>query len=263
MTAMRWTILTLLTFGYGIALGYGHLSLPAALTFGLLIMAGLCVRPFNHRAIIWVGHGLFILLAAALASHWLPGFFSARVIAAERFSPDAVPFSMYMNLDKPLIGFWILLACAWTVPRLSALQAARTSVLALVGTGVACMGAALALGFAGWQPKWPPHAYLWLLNNLLLVSVTEELLFRGYFQGGLQRLFKGLPHGGTVALCITALLFGLAHIGGGWQWVLLAGMAGLGYGLAYRFGGMQAAIITHFGVNLLHFSLFTYPMIDR
>jgi membrane protease YdiL (CAAX protease family) len=60
-----------------------------------------------------------------------------------------------------------------------------------------------------WAPKWPDQAWLWLLNNLLLVSLTEELLFRGYIQGGLQRLFR---HEG-LALLAAALLFGLAHLG--------------------------------------------------
>jgi len=43
--------------------------------------------------------------------------------------------------------------------------------------------------------------------------------------------------------------------------VLLATLAGIGYGLAYRFGGLAAAIAKHFGLNLLHFGLFTYPML--
>ena len=40
-----------------------------------------------------------------------------------------------------------------------------------------------------------------------------------------------------------------------------ASIAGVGYGLAYRFGGLGAAVATHFGLNLLHFGLFTYPML--
>lgn len=59
----------------------------------------------------------------------------------------------------------------------------------------------------------------------------------------------------------AATVFGLAHWGPGWQWVLLATLAGIGYGLAYRYGGLAAAIATHFGLNLLHFGLFTYPML--
>jgi len=43
--------------------------------------------------------------------------------------------------------------------------------------------------------------------------------------------------------------------------MLLAGLAGIGYGLAYRFGGLSAAIATHFGLNVLHLVFFTYPML--
>ncbi|MDT4871696.1 CPBP intramembrane metalloprotease [compost metagenome] len=93
------------------------------------------------------------------------------------------------------------------------------------------------------------------------MTLVEESLFRGYIQGGLSRAFKHLPQGEHLALLLASLVFGLAHLGAGWQWVLLSGLAGIGYGLAYRFGGLGAAIATHFGLNLLHFGLFTYPML--
>lgn len=263
MSAIRWTSLTLLIIGYSIALNHGDLSLPAAVFIGLLIMAGICVSQFSQRPVVWFGHGLFIVLAIALASHWLPGFFSSRVIAAERFSPNAAAFSMSLNLDKPLIGVWVLLACPWALPAIRARQVLKTTALTLLGTSALCMSVALLIGMLGWAPKWPPQSTIWLLNNLLLVTLTEELFFRAYLQGGLQQMCKKLPFGRTLALCGAATLFGLAHFGGGWQWILLAGLAGIGYGLAYRFGGLQAAVITHFGLNLVHFSLFTYPMFDR
>jgi membrane protease YdiL (CAAX protease family) len=263
MPAIRWTSLTLLTLGYCIALTFGDLGLPTAVTIGLLIMAGVCVTQFSQRAVVVFGHGLFLILAVALASHSLPGFFSERVIAAQRFSPDAALFSMYLNLDKPLIGFWILLACPWLLPAVRMRQAVKTALIALIATAVLCMSAAVALGVVGWSPKWPAQSPIWLLNNLLLVSLTEELFFRAYIQGGLQRLLARFSFGGSLALGIAAFVFGLAHLGGGWQWALLAGIGGIGYGLAYRYGGVQAAVVTHFGVNLLHFGLFTYPMFDR
>ncbi|MNT79709.1 CAAX amino terminal protease self- immunity [compost metagenome] len=93
------------------------------------------------------------------------------------------------------------------------------------------------------------------------MTLVEEALFRGYIQGGLSRRLEHLPYGENLALLLASLVFGLAHVGAGWQWVLLASLAGIGYGLAYRFGGLAAAIATHFGLNLLHFSLFTYPML--
>jgi membrane protease YdiL (CAAX protease family) len=263
MPAQRWTTLALLTLGYCFAVFYGQFSLPAVVTFGLLIMAGICVTEFSHWAVRATGHGLMIALTLALASHWMPGFLSARAIAAARFSPEAAPFSMFLYLDKPLVGFWVILACPWVFVRSSLRRTVLTNALTLPLTIIVCMACAVLLGVVGWAPKWPDQAGIWMFNNLLLVTLVEELLFRGYLQGGLTRLLARLPYHQTLALIITSLLFGLAHLGIGPEWALLAGIAGVGYGLAYRFGGLPAAVITHFGLNLTHFALFTYPMFNR
>ena len=263
MPATRWISLTLLAIGYCLALSVGQLSLPVAVTLGLLAMAGICVTQFRQRGVVWFGHGLFILLALGLATHWLPGFFNGRVIAAERFTPDAAPFSMFLNLDKPLIGFWLLLACPWLLPAVTPRQTVRAILLVLPVTALICLSTAMALGVIGWVPKWPQQSVLWLANNLLLVTLTEELFFRAYLQGSLQRLLQRFSHGPTMAIALAAALFGLAHAGAGWQWALLTTLAGVGYGIAFHRGGLPAAVLTHFGVNLVHFGLFTYPMFDR
>jgi uncharacterized protein len=43
----------------------------------------------------------------------------------------------------------------------------------------------------------------------------------------------------------------------------LASLAGIGYGVAYRYGGLLAAVAAHFGLNLVHLGRFTYPMLPR
>lgn len=261
MPALPWLYLALLSIGYAIALIYGQLGWLAAISVALLLLAGFAVRQPKIQAGRYIGHGLFIVLALALAMHWLPGFYNGRGIDPQRFTEDAVPFSMYLNQDKPLIGFWLLLVCPWIVGRRSLRLSIYATALALTLSVVLALGGALLLGVISWAPKWPDHTWLWVLNNLLLVSLVEEALFRGYIQGGLSRRLKHLPYGENLALLLASLLFGLVHLGAGWQWVLLAGLAGVGYGLAYRFGGLGAAIATHFGLNLLHFGLFTYPML--
>jgi len=263
MPALRWTALSLLSLGYCIALAYGQLSIPVVVTLGLLIMAGICVTQFTHWAVRASGHLLFMGLAAGLAIHWLPGFFSARAIAGVRFSPEAAPFSLYLNLDKPLIGFWIVLACPWVFTAVTLRRSIITTSLTLPITTAICLTTAVVLGLIGWVVKWPEQGGIWALNNLLLVTLTEELLFRGYIQGGLARLLKRAPFHQLLAIILASLIFGVSHLGAGWQWMLLAAMAGVGYGIAYRFGGLPAAVITHFGLNLVHFSLFTYPMFNR
>ncbi|MHC6224830.1 lysostaphin resistance A-like protein [Pseudomonas sp. X10] len=255
MLAPHWIGLTLLGFGYALALAFGTLTLLAVPSLLALLGAGVLVRRQAH----WqksLGHGLFILLAIALALHWLPGFNGAKVIDKAVLSEGALPFTLYLNLDKPLIGVWLLLACPWILMmRPQGLPVSLALILPL--TVATCLGGAWALGLVAWAPKWPEQAWIWLLNNLLLVSLTEELLFRGYIQGGLQRLFNNQ----ALALVTAALLFGLAHLGGGWQWFYLASLAGLGYGLAYRYGGLAAAVLCHFGLNLAHFAGFSYPML--
>jgi membrane protease YdiL (CAAX protease family) len=261
MIALTWTFLALLSFGYGLALTYGHLGWLSAIPVFLLLVAGAAVRQREIPFVRYLGHGLFIVLALTLATHWLPGFYNGRGIDPQRFTDNAVPFAMYLNLDKPLIGFWLLLVCPWIVGRRSFRLSLYATALALTLSAVLALGGALLLGMIAWAPKWPNQAWLWLLNNLLLVTLVEEALFRGYIQGGLSRLLKSRPYGENLALLLASSVFGLAHAGAGWQWILLATLAGVGYGLAYRFGGLAAAIATHFGLNLLHFGLLTYPML--
>jgi membrane protease YdiL (CAAX protease family) len=252
MTAPYWMILFLLSLGYALTLSYGKLGLAALPVLIALTCAGLLVqrKPRWRQA---VGHGLFILLATGLTLHWLPGFESATVIKDAVFGTGALPYSMSLNLDEPLVGFWVLLVCPWLL-----VWHGRNVLMTLAVirplTLVACLGGAWILGLIAWAPKWPDQAWLWLANNLLLVSLTEELLFRGYIQGGLERLFG---HQG-LALGVGALLFGLTYLNYGWQWVYLMSVAGIGYGLAYRHGGLMMAMWCNAFVDVVHFTLFTY-----
>lgn len=119
----------------------------------------------------------------------------------------------------------------------------------------------LALGAATFAPKWPHLGWLWALNNLLLVCMTEEAVFRSYLQETLSRRFHESRYGDALAIGVGSILFGLAHFAGGEVLIVLSTLAGVGYGLAYRVGGLQAAVLAHFGLNLAHFTLFTYPML--
>lgn len=258
----RWLGLGLLALGYCAALVNGQLGPLAAIPIALLVLAAYAVSPRRKPLFQYAGHALFLTLAVALSMHWLPGFHNPQVIGPVRFTPDAMPFTMYLNLDKPLIGFWLLLVVPWIRPPYEPRVSLKAGVACLLVTAATCMTVALSLGLVAWAPKWPASSGLWLLNNLLLVTLTEEALFRGYLQGGLERIFKRWGWGNTLALCGSATLFGVAHLSGGWQWMVLGGVAGVGYGLAYRLGGLQAAIMAHFGLNLMHFLLFTYPMLQ-
>jgi membrane protease YdiL (CAAX protease family) len=81
-------------------------------------------------------------------------------------------------------------------------------------------------------------------------------VFRGVAQTWIARRFGN----DTLAMIVAGLLFGVAHIAGGPAYVVLASVAGIGYGWVYASTrSIALAIATHVGVNALHFFLFTYP----
>ncbi|WP_175910449.1 CPBP family intramembrane glutamic endopeptidase [Burkholderia metallica] len=251
----------LAALGYACALAFGKLAPFALAPLGLLAAAAWGVMPERARAVRIAAHVVFAALAIALSLHLIPGFHNPRVIGPTRFTPDAVPFTMYLNLDKPLVGLWLVWVLPWVAPDVPLSRALRTGAVAAVAAAAACLAGALAFGMVGWAPKWPPSGWLWLVNNLLLVTFAEEALFRGYVQGGLTRMLRAFAWGPWVALAIGALLFGAAHAAAGWQWIVLGTVAGVGYGLAWRRGGLLASALAHAGLNVVHFGLFTYPML--
>ena len=61
-------------------------------------------------------------------------------------------------------------------------------------------------------------------------------------------------------LLIAAVLFGVAHYAGGVSAVVLATIAGIGYGWIYwRTSRIEASILAHVLLNTTHILFFTYP----
>lgn len=253
--------IALAALGYAAALAFGKLEPIVLAPIALLVAAAWGVAPGRPFAVRIGAHVVFAALAIALTLHLIPGFHNPRVIEPTRFTPDAVPFTMYLNFDKPLVGLWLLWVLPWTAPDVPLARALRTGAVAAVATAAACLAGALAFGMVGWAPKWPASGWMWLVNNVLLVTLAEEALFRGYVQGGLTRVLGRFGWGPWAALAIAAVLFGAAHAAGGWPWIVLGTVAGLGYGLAWRRGGLLASALAHAGLNAIHFGLFTYPML--
>jgi uncharacterized protein len=86
---------------------------------------------------------------------------------------------------------------------------------------------------------------IWIFTYLL-VALPEEIFFRGWMQNLIERRLGRVP-----ALLITAAIFGLSHFNKravhfNWRYVLLAGIAGIFYGRAWRTERrIAASAITH------------------
>lgn len=113
----------------------------------------------------------------------------------------------------------------------------------------------LALGFIHPHGNAPAlwKAILSWVGIFVFVAVPEELFFRAWVQNLLERRV-----GRGAALVIASILFGLSHFnkrnfGGGhfnWRYVLLASIAGIFYGRAWREQRrVPASTITHASVD--------------
>jgi membrane protease YdiL (CAAX protease family) len=244
--------------GYALASLVGQITAPVVFVLAALIAAGWAVmrgRTVWQRA---AGHALFVLTALALRLHLAPGFNNPPALDGV-VSAGAAPFKAYLNLDKTLSAVWVVAAIAWL--DLAGPTIRRLGIGALIGTATFALLAALALG-AGVvrvEPKVPAIAWLWALNNVLLVCFAEEVFFRGYIQAGLARLLAGRRGADWIAITIAAVLFGFSHFGQGLALQLLSIVAGFGYGIAYRRAGLPGAIAAHAALNVGHFLLLTYP----
>jgi membrane protease YdiL (CAAX protease family) len=117
----------------------------------------------------------------------------------------------------------------------------------------------LALGFLHFH-RHIDHAWLiipaWIFT-FVGVALPEEIFFRGWMQNLLERRI-----GRTSALLVTAAVFGLSHFNKraaffNWRYVLLAALAGIFYGRAWRRDHRVAAsAITHSTVDTLWGALF-------
>ncbi|MGY3893179.1 CPBP family intramembrane glutamic endopeptidase [Aeromonas enterica] len=204
----------------------------------------------------WRGVALTLMLlwAIALMLHLIPGFSNMKVLDQVQAGPASVPFNMYLNLDKPLVFFGLLLA--WPA-LLGQGGAIRWRALALLLLPLAALLiTAWQLGALKPEAGLPYWWWLFSLNNLLFTCVAEEALFRGFIQQGVaarSRLWLGI--------LVASLLFGAAHLAGGPLLMLFAALAGACYGLAFQFSGrLSVAIAIHFLFNFAHLALFTYPL---
>ena len=98
------------------------------------------------------------------------------------------------------------------------------------------IGLGFALSFIQFHTGWPSplRAVGAFVFTFFFIAIPEELFFRGWLQNLLQRRM-----GRNAALIVTAILFGLAHwnkrtLNFNWRYVLLAAIAGIFYGRAWR-----------------------------
>ena len=193
----------------------------------------------------WRDFLILAVLGLAVDLRWFEGAWPAHLAI----------FSKMLLLDAGIYGFILIrrldgtgfdLRLRWRDAAVGFRELAWYTPIALAG--------GLSLGFLHVHGVWPgpvPIVEAWIFT-FCFIALPEELFFRGWMQNLLERRMGRIP-----ALVVTAILFGLSHfnkraVAFNWRYVLLAAVAGVFYGQAWRQDRrVGASAITHASVDAI------------
>jgi membrane protease YdiL (CAAX protease family) len=193
----------------------------------------------------WRDYSVLAVLGLAVDLRWFEGAWPAHLAVFNKMLLlDAGIYGFLAIRELDGVGFDLRLRLRDTAIGLREL-ALYTPIAVLLG---------LYLGFLHLHPTWPrpAQAITAFVFTFFFIAVPEELFFRGWLQNLLEKRMGRYP-----ALLSTAALFGLSHfnkraIHFNWRYVLLAALAGVFYGRAWRQERrVGASAITHASVDTI------------
>ncbi|ANS88264.1 hypothetical protein VSVS12_04566 (plasmid) [Vibrio scophthalmi] len=232
-----------------------HALLSTVIILGMAYQIPTWASSKQTKPVSYIGLAIILIWSAMLFLHLIPGFNNIQVLDNVIKSPESASFSMYINLDKPMAFFALILAYPKLLGDHKKWQLPPTiwTIICLFSL----FPIAVLLGESKSEFSLPSWWWLFALNNLLLTCVAEEALFRGFIQQSLTHRFN-LP----IGVLVASAMFGLAHYSGGPLLIIFATLAGLNYGLIFHFTHrLWCAVLIHFLFNLTHLIFFTYPVL--
>jgi len=217
-----------------------------ALLFGLpVILAALLESAHLPPKLTWQDAVVLTILVAIYGMRWLTAAwpYPGLAVLPKLFVANLVLYLFLVMRRLEGIGYSFF-------PGLNAVSIGLREWIYFLPFGI---GLGFSLGFIHFNPRVPSALSVVgsILITLILVALPEEMLFRGILQNLLEtRCGKG------TALLGASLFFGLAHFNKGaifnWRYVLLASIAGVFYGRAWRaHRQLLASIITHTAVDVV------------
>lgn len=218
-----------------------YVFLPIALALLLMLVARLDPEQRGH----WLEFAVLLVLGLAVDLRWFEVAWPHLLAAINKLLLlDAGLYGFLAIRQLSGVGFDLRLRSAdW-----------KTGLREWLFCAPIVIVLGLALGFLHWH-RHPGRLWLvpltWIFT-FLCVALPEEIYFRGWMQNLLERRI-----GRRASLFLTSAIFGLAHFNKrtlffNWRYVLLAVIAGIFYGRAWRAERrVGASAITHTTVDTL------------
>ncbi len=224
---------------------WGWFALYALLPVAIALLLGQAARVDTAQRGNWRDFLVLVALGLAVDLRWFEAAWPAHLAV----------FNKILLLDAGIYGFALIRQLDGTGfdlrLRLKDLSIGLRE--AAFYTPIA-LALGLSLGFLHLHGVWPGFGRMagaWIFT-FLFIAVPEELFFRGWLQNLLEKRL-----GRYGALFLTACLFGLAHFNKqtayfNWRYVLLAALAGIFYGRAWRAERrVGASAVTHATVDAI------------
>lgn len=220
-------------------------ALYVLLPVAIALLLGQAARVDADQRGDWRDFLVLAVLGLAVDLRWFEGAWPAHLAV----------FNKILLLDAGIYGFVLIRQLGGTGFNLRLrLKDLGIGLREAVFYTPLALALGLSLGFLHLHGGWPGigrMAGAWVFT-FLFIAVPEELFFRGWLQNLLEKRL-----GRYGALFVTACLFGLAHFNKqaahfNWRYVLLAALAGIFYGRAWRTERrVGASAVTHATVDAI------------
>lgn len=212
------------------------------------------------KLILWL---IIFCLATFMMQGIFLGFKDWKILINETVSADAASYTLNLDIAAAFTGLGLLLFGFKNIKKkkifIDALtKSAPTMILCLV----VIMISALTVGIVKFEPKIPNFLLTWMLINLFVYSVSQEMVFRYFLLGSLLDILEGYRFAGLFSMIISSAIYLTYLMPMTLGYSVAAFIASMFFSYVFvKTRKIEMSIILHFMLNLMHILLFTYPML--
>ncbi len=207
-----------------------------------------------------------IVLGLAIGLYRPAGFNYPLVLSVNQLYAGGLPFDLFLNTAKTLTGYCIIILLSSNRHNIGYINSRSQQLLLVAILSVLVLTTAYTLLDLQIHIKTLQYILTFGVVNLLATCVSEEAFMRWLLQAQIQGFFaRRIKHKfwqEFLSLVITTVIFVAIHFAHNPDTIIVFALAGFAYGLVYTLTkSLLAAIAVHFIVNIIHFSLLTYPVV--
>jgi uncharacterized protein len=208
----------------------------------------------------------FAIVTGILIGIYRPiGFTYPVIFSAPQLYDTGLPFTLSINTAKCVAGYAIVYLLLTSNTNSAFITGKINQYLTATFLALLVLCTAYFVLHLEFHIKTFNYIALFALTNLLSTCVAEEAFMRLLLQEQLHKFLAGKIKSRfwieAIPLFVTALIFALTHFSQNQNLFIVYALAGFTYGLVYSLTrNFLASISTHFLVNMIHFSLLTYPI---